>query len=42
MTTEKPGFHVIYGIDNVMNTQLELISNARRRLDICVENTQPH
>jgi signal transduction histidine kinase len=42
MITEKPGFHIIYGIDNVMHTQLELISNARRRLEICVENTQPN
>jgi hypothetical protein len=41
MITEKPGFDIIYGIDNVMNTQLELISNARHRLDICVDNSQP-
>ena len=42
MITGKPGFDIIYGIDNVMNTQLELISNARHRLDICMDHTQPH
>jgi hypothetical protein len=42
MNTEKPAFDIIYGTDNVMNAQLELTSNARHRLDICINNTQPH
>jgi phosphatidylserine/phosphatidylglycerophosphate/cardiolipin synthase-like enzyme len=42
MNTEKSKFVIIYGIDNVINTQLELISDARHRLDICMDLTQPH
>ena len=42
MNTEKSKFVIIYGIDNVINTQLELISDARHRLDMCMDLTQPH
>jgi phosphatidylserine/phosphatidylglycerophosphate/cardiolipin synthase-like enzyme len=42
MNTEKSKFDIIYGIDNVINTQLELISDARHRLDMCMDLTQPH
>ena len=41
MNTEKPKFDIIYGIDNVLNIQLELISDARHRLDICMDEIQP-
>ena len=42
MNTKKSKFDIIYGIDNVMNTQLELISDARYRLDMYMDQTQPH
>jgi two-component system sensor histidine kinase VicK len=32
---------IIYGIDNVVGTLLELISSARDKIDVCVDRTRP-
>jgi signal transduction histidine kinase len=45
MNTEKTRTNttdIIYGIDNVVGTLLKLISNARYKLDACVDHTRPN
>ena len=45
MNTEKTSTNttdIIYGIDNVVNTLLELICSARHKLDACVDHTRPN
>ena len=45
MNTEKTSTNttdIIYGIDNVVDTLLELISSARYRIDACVDHTRPN
>ena len=39
--TAKPTTEIIYGIDYVVGTLLEVISNAGHRVDVCVDCTRP-
>jgi hypothetical protein len=39
--TAKPTTEIIHGIDCVVGTLLEVISNAGHRVDVCVDHTRP-
>ena len=40
-TSSKGTTELIYGIDNVINTELKFFSNARKRIDTCMNYTRP-
>jgi two-component system sensor histidine kinase VicK len=40
-TSSEGTTQLIYGIDNVINTELQFFSNARKRIDTCMNYTRP-
>jgi hypothetical protein len=40
-TSSEGTTELIHGIDNVINTELQFFSNARKRIDTCMNYTRP-
>jgi two-component system, OmpR family, sensor histidine kinase VicK len=40
-SSERTTTNLIYGVDNVINTEVQFFSNARKRIDTCMNYTRP-